>query len=215
VLAPFLDHGEWFVGRDILFLLSMSQEPEAATLIMQSCAHPHPRLRQQAISMLGHFPPGPADVFVVSALEDKDAGVRQAAVQVAGQRKTPAAAETLRVVVTRPDFESRELNEIRTYLMAYALLAADAAVTTLDRILNPPLMQKGTALLNRLKNSVDAAADAQKVDLRIAAAAALGAIDSAGASLSLQKGARSLIPPVRNACLKALNKGAAPLEKKG
>ncbi|MEW5849977.1 MAG: hypothetical protein AB2A00_14370 [Myxococcota bacterium] len=210
VLAPYVNHSEWFVGRDVLYLLGHSKEEEAQKLVLESCGSQHPRLRQTAVSMLGRFPPGAADAKVLVALTDADAGVRQVALKVAAQRHLTAAVEVLKTVISNPGFEERDLAEIRSFLMAYAMLGGEDAVAALDRILNPPLLQKGAALLDRLRNSVDAAADSQKVDLRIAAAAALGAIDSPAATGSLQKGAKSVIPAVKAACLKALNKGVEP-----
>ncbi len=208
VLAPWLNHGEWFVGRDILYLMSRSQDPEAHGFILQACGHEHPRMRQAAVGSLGPLPPGPADEKILDALIDPDPGVRQQAVRMAGGRKLAVAADVLRKVILSDGFGDREQGEVKSYLMAFAVLGGKDAVEGLDRILNPPIIQKGSDLLDRLRNSVDAAADSQKVDLRIAAAAAMGAIDHPDANAALQRAARSVISAVKAAAQKALQHGA-------
>jgi len=203
LLRKLMGSSEWFVDRDILYLASKIADPLAAHIVIEGCRHQHARVRQQAVGMLQHAPPGGADQLLCNALTDADGGVRVTAVRTLTSRKTSGAAALLRDLVTKPEFEQRELGEQRTFLVAFAALADADAVPVLDQMLNGE-PAKGN-LLERLKRTVEAVGG-PLTELRCAAAVALSSIGSATALQSLDKGAGSRDKAVRDACIRALRK---------
>lgn len=200
--------GEWFVDRDLLYLAQKTGDPDAFSFVLSGCNHPHARVRQQALGMLQNTPPGPADGKLLQALLDDDSQVRITAVRTLMARRTAGVHERLQRVVTSEVFEEREPSEQRTFLVAYATLAGAAAVPVLDQILNGG-QQQGGGFLSRLKSRVEATmqelAD-PKIELRCAAAVALGTIGAPGAADALHKGARSRDREIRDVCERSLAK---------
>lgn len=203
LLRKLMGSSEWFVDRDILYLAAKIADPLAAHIIIEGCRHPHARVRQQAVGMLQHAPPGGADQLLCNALTDADSGVRVTAVRTLTSRKTSGAASLLYELVMKPEFEQREPGEQRTFLVAFAALAGAEAVPVLDHLLNGEPV-KGN-LLERLKRTVEAVGD-PLTELHCAAAVALSSIGSAAALQALDKGAGSRDKAVRDVCMRSLRK---------
>jgi HEAT repeat protein len=195
---------EWFVDRDLLYLASRSADPEATDLIFTGCDHGHARVRQQALGMLQSLPGDRADDALLRALTDVESAVRVTAVRTLVARRTPSAAKRLSGLVQDPAFEVREPAEQKTFLLAYAALAGPDAVGVLDHLLNGG-QQQGGGLLDRLRGALEDAVDADpKLELRVAAAVALGSVGTPSALDALRRGEKSKSKSVRETCARVL-----------
>jgi len=214
LLRKIFGMGEWFVDRDLLYLASRSAEPAAAELILLGCQHAHARVRQQALGMLQSLPGDRVDDVLLQALADAESAVRVTAVRTLAARRTPAAAKRMSALVQDPGFEARDPAEQRTFMLAYATLAGSEAVGVLDTILNGGLDQGG--LLDRLRGALEDAVDAvPKLELRVAAALALGAIGTPAAHDSLRRGEKSKSRHVRETCSRVLELPHGGIDKLG
>lgn len=199
--------GEWFVDRDLLYLASNCPEKGAAELIYQGCGHPHARVRQQALGMMQHAPPGQADTNLIKALEDSEAQVRVTAVRTLVARRTEGVGHMLGQMIKQPAFEEREPGEQRTFLMAFGALEGPLAVPVLEQMFEAVSGKGAGGLLGRLRSTmegvVDGAADS-KLDLACSAAVALSSIGTPQARAVLQKGVISKNKKLRDVCERAL-----------
>jgi hypothetical protein len=180
---------KWFVVRDILSLAQRHPPERVGAIIGAALNHEHPKVRQHAVGMLRGYARGLADRLLAERVNDEEIEVRLAAARVAAARRSPACRVELEHYLNSDAVFEREPRELRTFMAAYAAIAADEAVPLLGRILNP-------SLLNQLKGT----------DAQVAAAFALAGIPSAEAAAALQRGARSLSGKVRDACKRALAK---------
>jgi HEAT repeat protein len=203
LLRKLFGQSEWFVDRDLLYLASRSPEAEATELIFAGCEHGHARVRQQALGMLQSLPGERVDDLLLGALSDAESAVRLTAVRTLAARRSPGAARRLSALVQDPAFEARDPAEQRTFLLAYATLGGGDAVAVLDNILNGGLDQGG--LFDRLRGVLEDAVDAvPKLELRVAAAVALGAIGTPAAHDALRRGEKSKSRHVRETCSRVL-----------
>jgi len=209
MIRGYWGQADWFIDRDLLYLAQRSGDPGAIQFVLEGCEHPHARVRQQALGMLQQLPTGPADAKLVAALQDDDQGVRITAVRTLMARRATSVGQRLHSIVVSEDFEGRDQGEQRTFLVAFANLAGSAAVPVLDQILNGSQLGQGGGFLERLRSKVEATmqdlAD-PKIELRCAAAVALGSIMTPDAAEALHKGARSREKEIKDVCERTLVK---------
>lgn len=178
------------VVRDLLVIAARLPPREVTELVRRGLRHEHPRVREQATKMLRAYTTGPADELLEQRFEDSDSEVRNTALRVAVRRRSHRAAARLRRMIDaqRDDLDAREL---RVLVQAFAAIEGEKAVPKLTSWLNP-------GLLASLKHP----------ELQVAAAHALGPMaGSEAARTALKKGTRSLVPKVREACRRSLERG--------
>jgi SpoVK/Ycf46/Vps4 family AAA+-type ATPase len=188
-LEAAMDDMPGYVVRDLLVIAARRPPREITSLVRRGLEHEHPRVREQATKMLRPYTEGPPDELLEQRLEDTDAEVRHTALRVAVVRKSKRAGARLRALLAaeRDDLDPKEL---RIMTQALVAIEGETAVPTLARWLNP-------GLLASLKHT----------DLQVAAALALGHVPtSESARTALAKGTRSLVPKVREACRRALER---------
>jgi hypothetical protein len=177
------------VVRDLLVVAAHRPPGEIAHLVRDALVHDHPRVREQAVKMLRAYAPGPVDELLRDRLDDPDGEVRQTALRVAVLRGSPPCAERLRDLLSSSEGADHDLKELRQMTKALVTIEGEAAVPALARWLSPGLFAS-------LKNP----------DLQVAAALALGFVGTDASRAALQKGSRSLVPKVREASRRSLER---------
>jgi hypothetical protein len=185
---------EWFIVRDLLTMAEHRQPEEVALLVEEALHHPHPRVREAGTRLLRNYGYGAADERLSQLLWDSDPDVRRAARRLAVTRRSESLVDALKRQVQHHE-TSADARELRHLFHAYAAVAQAEAVEPLSKILHQ-------GLLSSLKST----------EAPVAAAMALSSLDLAGARGALQKGARSLVPKVREACRRGLERGRGPSE---
>jgi len=124
-------------------------------------------------------------------LRDGDRELRVAAARALGVTKHAAAADDFRAVLEEKQFQEADVTEKVAFFEAYGLLAGDAAVPLLGKILN------GRGFLGRR----------EPAEMRAGAALGLGRVNTASARDALDKSARDDDPVVRSAVGRARRGG--------
>ncbi|MGF1511361.1 MAG: HEAT repeat domain-containing protein [Myxococcota bacterium] len=179
---------EWFVLRDILAMAEHHPPEDAAIIVEHAIEHPHPRVREAGTKMLRNYGFGAADDRLAIMLRDTDHDVRKAAQRLAVVRAAPVLVEELRRQVEEAEV-GKDPRELRHLYRAFAATAQGDAVEVLVKILNQNVFSS-------LKNA----------DAPVAAAMALGNIEDDAARAGLQRGTRSLVARIREACRRALER---------
>jgi len=179
----------WYVVRDLLVIASRHPAGSIAKLVRFALDHEHPRVREQAVKMLRPYAEGSADEQLRQRIDDPDPEVRATALRVAVLRRSRSAASRLRTVLSADDASTRDPKELRLMTHALVSIEGEDAVPALHRWLNP-------GLIAALKTT----------DLQVASAVALGQIRTEAALTALSKGSRSLVPKVRDACRRSLER---------
>lgn len=183
---------EWFVDRDLLSLsLSLPSEHQAA-VILKGLEHANPQVRIAAVAQLRTFREGTADRLLARMVSDHDLNVRLAAIRVAAARKSQPCLVPLRELIEAEDFTAHDPRLIRLSTLAYARLAGDGAIGTLEPLMRPGLL-----------------ASFKSMDAPLAAVVAIGAIGTPASKAVLEHGRKSLNKAIREACKKALQGGPA------
>jgi len=178
-----------YVVRDILVIAARRPPREITGIVRRGLEHAHPRVREQAVKMLRAYSEGAADDLLRSRFDDPDAEVRQTALRVAVLRKSRPAASRLRALLSGEGAAGRDLRELRQMTQAFVAIEGPDAAPTLARWLNPGLL-----------------ASFKATDLQVAAAMALAHVPGETARQALGRGARSLVPKVRDACRRAIER---------
>ncbi|NJK88672.1 MAG: HEAT repeat domain-containing protein [Myxococcales bacterium] len=156
---------------------------------MSALEHEHPRVREQATKMLRFYAEGEADTYLRSRVDDEDPEVRKTAINVAVARNSRTVSARLRTILSADDLGARDVRELRAMTKAVAAIEREDAVPVLARWLNPGFM-----------------ASLRKQELQVAAAVALASLPGSTSAEALQRGSRSLVPKVREACRRALER---------
>ncbi|MBX2813824.1 MAG: HEAT repeat domain-containing protein, partial [Myxococcales bacterium] len=185
-LEQSISGARWFVVRDILELARQYPRNKINHLVIYGLNHEHPRVREQAVSMLRESEESCAEIYLAERLNDEDAEVRMVAARVAGLRRSQDVLPTMQNII-HEDLTRRNLKELRVLLGAYALIVGEASVPVLVELLFPRMFGKN-----------------RRIDIAVAAASALGLVGNAQSLAYLTKGLRSFHGRVRDACRVAL-----------
>jgi len=184
-----LEDAEWFVVRDLLFMAEQHPPGDVGALVDHALRHAHPRVRESGVKMLRAYRYGLADDRLARMLDDPDADVRKTARRVAMRRSSPNVAKRIAQMIEADQLARLEPREQKELCRVYAHIEGSVAVHGLDQLLRP-------GLFSSLKNA----------DLPIAAAHALSTLEAPEAKAALQRGARSLVPKIREVCRRALER---------
>lgn len=184
-----LEGAEWFVVRDLLYMAEHHPPGEVGALVDHGLRHAHPRVREGGVKMLRAYGYGLADDRLARMLDDPDPDVRKAARRVAMRRSSPNAAKRIAQMVGAEQLSRLDAREQKELCRVYAHIKGREAVRPLAQLLRP-------GLLSSFKNT----------DLPVAAAHALSTLEEPEAKAELQRGARSLVPKIREVCKRALER---------
>lgn len=174
-----------------LLLIAAHHPPQTVVqVVRKGLEHANPRVRAQATKMLRAYTVGPADELLCRRIVDSEQEVRITALRVAVARKSRAAASRIRTLLSgQDDGLDLDLKDLRFMTQALVAIEGEAAVPVLARWLNPGFIAalKGT-------------------DLQVVAAHGLAQLPVEASRVALSKGTRSLVPKVRDACRRALER---------
>jgi HEAT repeat protein len=188
-LSRRMDGAEWFVARDLLQLAESLPADGVSAMVNGGLHHGHPRVREQAVKMLRNYGPGLADHLLVARFDDEDAEVRRTAVRVAVARRSAVCREPMERRLQPDVLTDLDPKEQRLWTTAYAALMGAEAVPVLSELLP-------SGLLSSFRST----------EIPMAAVAGLAQVKTEAALLALQRGQRSLVPKVREACRRALER---------
>lgn len=189
ILHGQLEGAEWFVVRDLLHMAERHPPEHVGALVDHALRHAHPRVRESGVKMLRAYRYGVADDRLARVLDDPDPDVRKAVRRVAMRRSSPNVAKRIAQLMASDQLGQLEPREQRELCRVYAFIEGSDAVPGLAHLLRP-------GLFSSFKNA----------DLPVAAAQALATIDLPEAKAELQRGARSLVPKIRDVCRRALDR---------
>ncbi|HKN57885.1 MAG TPA: HEAT repeat domain-containing protein [Gemmatimonadaceae bacterium] len=169
------------------------KSPAAVPALGKMLTVGEPDMRVAAVTALNDIGSPGAMQMLERALIDEDREVRIIAVRSLGARNARAALTRIEAAIKGKDLRESNLTEKMAFFEAYGVLCGDAGVTLLDGLLNA----KG--FMGKKDDS----------EIRACAAMALGKINTAKASESLNKAAGEKDVIVRNAVSKAIRGGAA------
>ncbi len=149
---------------------------------------PNVLLRQTAAQTLAEIGSTGSMRLLETALDDDDRDVRIVAVKAIGVRGHRAALPRVEAVVRGKSVKGADLTEKMAYFEAYSVLARDAGIPPLERLLNRRSFWGRRA----------------SPELRACAARALGIIGTADALESLRRATRDRDPMVRSAINRAM-----------
>jgi HEAT repeats len=149
---------------------------------------PNVLLRQTAAQTLAEIGSTGSMRLLETALDDDDRDVRIVAVKAMGVRGHRAALPRVEAVVRGKSVKGADLTEKMAYFEAYSVLARDAGIPPLERLLNRRSFWGRRA----------------SPELRACAARALGIIGTAEALESLRRATRDRDPMVRSAINRAM-----------
>lgn len=144
-------------------------------------------IRAALVPALAAAPTSQTMGALVSLIEDADPDVRIAAVEALAMRRFQGAVLTLEEVVLGKEIRSRDLAERRAFFESYGIIAGEAGVSQLRKI----LLSKGFG------RRIDS-------DTRACAAMGLGHVPTESARGALQQATKDRDPVVRSAATRAL-----------
>ena len=169
------------------------KSPAAVPALGKMLTVGEPDMRVAAVTALNDIGSPGAMQMLERALVDEDREVRVIAVRSLGARNARAALPRIEAALKGKELRETNLTEKMAFFEAYGLLCGDAGVPLLDGLLNA----KG--FMGKKDDS----------EIRACAAMALGKVNTAKASESLNKAAGEKDVIVRNAVSKAIRGGTA------
>ena len=133
LIVSFLGHPQWYVVRNIVWLLGRIG-PEAVAPIRRVSTHRDARVRREAVRSLAQIGGAEATRALVGYLHDKDDSVlREAALKLAHIR-VKEAVPVLHAVIQAPGFADREGETMLTVGRALSLLGVAESAVLLERL---------------------------------------------------------------------------------
>lgn len=163
----------------------------AGPALSELMTHADPEVRRTAVAASGQIGASTVAGGLVQALDDPESDIRQAAARVLGEMRYHPAGDTLKSIVTGRRIRSAETSEKIAFFEAFGMLAGEAAVPILDKLLN------GRGFLGRT----------EPAEIRACAALGLGQVGTQAATVSLQRAVGETDPVIRSAVSRALKGG--------
>lgn len=183
VVKSALKAPSWETARRLFPMLPRLPAAEAIDMLKRLARHYDARIRRECIRALGHMGAELTGEALLTALQDTETSVRQAAMAALGGLKVKAAVPPLRQIAQEP-MGTRALEEHKMAVAALGAIGDPEAVPTLVG-----LLQRKRWLLRR-----------RTEELQVAAAYALGALGRPEAMEALRAAAQSASGAVRQAC---------------
>jgi HEAT repeat protein len=143
----------WYVVRNVVILLGRTKDPAALPALTRAARYPEPRVRREAIRALDATPDPRAQVLVVSALSDDDAGNVQLAARLLGVRRYEPAVPALEEVAAGEGRGSRDVGPRVEAIEALGRIGAPRS----EQLLESLVRFRGLRSLGRTRELVPAA----------------------------------------------------------
>jgi hypothetical protein len=183
-----LDEPDPIIASGAARLAGDIQIAEAGPSLAGLLAHPDASVRLAAVEAAVSLKASTAAGALQHTLNDPERDVRIAAARALGTLRYAPAAKKLAEILASKEIRLADISEKVAFFEAYGMVAGDAAVSTLDKLLN------GKGFLGKRESP----------EIRASAALALGKVPGAEARASLNKAAREEDPVVRSAVNRAL-----------
>ncbi len=186
-LAPWLADPRWYVVRNTVHILGWIGGSPIAGLLQSAARHPDSRVKQEVVAALGTVEPRLARPLLLRLLENADTKRFCAVLHQLSGARDAAVARLLFAYLTDTQFDARALEERQAIFSALASTAGDELLPDIEAELHKA---------NWFARNAEAH--------RHAIARVVARIGTAEARFVLERGAQSRRPPVRKACLDAL-----------
>ncbi len=111
-----LNSPEWYVVRNIIYVLREMGDPRAVEYLLKKIQHPENRVKIEVVRTLGELKDARAVAPIAEFLnEDNDAQLRYTAIRALGRLATAEAREILLASVREKAFDSRDFSEKKEY----------------------------------------------------------------------------------------------------
>jgi HEAT repeat protein len=187
-LAPLLSDADPVVVAGAARLVGRMGVMEAGPALADLMGHPAVEVRLAAIDAARDLKASTAAGALADALFDLERDVRVAAARALGHLRYRPAANDLAELIQSKEVRSADLTEKIAFFESYGILAGEAAVSPLDKLLN------GRGFLGRK----------EAAEIRACAALALGKVGTPAARSALQTAASDDDPVVRSSISRAL-----------
>jgi hypothetical protein len=180
----------WYVVRNVALVLGRIGKEEGVKFLKNIINHPDFRVRKEVITSLIKIGGTEAQALLVSALDDKDRGIRILACRGLAQRKEKGALPSLMKIIQSTPFIDEPAEEKKQLLESLAIIGEDEVI---------PFLKKLVCKRNWLKRD-------KHNETRIFAIRALGFIKTNKAGETLKELSRKRNKVIRQACQSALRK---------
>lgn len=189
VLEPWIADPRWYVVRNVVHIFSLVgvRGKAAADLVRAVLRHPEPRVRREAVDVLGQAAPEAARPLLIAMLEGAEPRLYSTILQRLSADPHPDVTACVLAAFESETFDDRSDEESRAILKALST-RGDAVLPALEQALN--------------RGGLFAKGDEGR---RQAVAFCIARMGTAAARAALERGTRSLKPAVRKACEQALS----------
>ena len=187
-----LENSEWYVLRNILYILGKIAEPTSLERLEMLVIHEDSRVRKELVGVLDGIHETRAKDLLIMCLDDSDASIRlHAARSLAASQYGPALEPVLEIIQGK-DFFSKDPSEKKDWFKALGRIGGNDVVPFFQRVLK----QGGRAWFKR----------ASKEEMALCAVEGLRRIGTEEADAVLDEGRHTSRQRIRDACERALDK---------
>jgi HEAT repeat protein len=129
------NEGRWFVLRNIAHILGLTNNPDSLRILRHIVAHPHKRVRAEALRAAAKFRMPASRDIVVRALKDPEQEIRLVAFDLAPEFRDEEIVSTLSGMVRDKAFREADPGEQRALAVTLARAAGEAALPVLTELL--------------------------------------------------------------------------------
>lgn len=190
LLSKRLDDERWYVVRNMVYILGKIGDPKVIDDFKKLINHQELKVRKELLHALEGMKVDRAKGLLVLLLDDRDSSMRILAVRALVNAKYKSAAPMLLNIVSRKEFEERDLYEKKEMFESLGRIASDEILPELRRLIK----RRSFFLLKREKRD----------EVSICAVLALKRIGSEKAVEILKEGSLLKNRVIKEACSKAL-----------
>jgi hypothetical protein len=191
VFGAFLSDKQWYVVRNIVYVLGRIGRTECVPYIEKALNHADPRVRREAVQAISRTAGSKEALeYLRAKLDDEDRRTRGLAALRMARVGGEAATTPLIDLISSKSFQKRDVREIRLLLEAIGLTGSNQAVAVLSRIL------QRKSLFGKTRTDT----------IRKSAAEALGTIGTREALDALREASRAADEVARTISLSVLEK---------
>ena len=187
-LVGYLSDPRWYLVRNVVYILRLMRETQAASYLEPLVAHEDPRVRTELAHCLAEVGGERAEALLATLLNDGEKGLRLLAAKKLGQVGGTGAAALLSEHIHRDAFVKRDADEKSEMFEALGRTGSDAALPVLEKLI------RKRSLMNWASSN----------EMKKCAIMALGRLGTDSARELLERTARHTRGGLRKASLDAL-----------
>lgn len=130
LMTPFLEDRRWYLVRNIVYILGRIGNPEAVPYLGKALSHSDVRVRREALQALGFIGGSGAMKYMMDSLDDRDPKIRGIAALNLGRMGEDALAPLMERMLSK-EFQKKELQEIRAFFKAVAMIRSNDSIPAL------------------------------------------------------------------------------------